>query len=112
MTFTVHDRRPIPEIETTIERLRQLTLDLERIRRGEHPGRRTLASAPTLENWGLVRRAEYCLGGTVYGHPSIKDGRPAVTSALWVLAPTLGYARTLSRFYAIGKSRNATEILR
>lgn len=103
MTFLIYDRRPVPEIGPDIERLRSLVADLERIRRGEHPGRRTLAQAPILDNWRMTERPEFCLTGHVRGHPDIGEGRQAITSPLWVLAPSLGYARTLSRFYVLGE---------
>ncbi|CAM5391383.1 hypothetical protein AFEL58S_01883 [Afipia felis] len=103
MTFLIHDRRPVPEIGPEIERLRRLVADLERIHHGNYPGRRTLATAPILENWRMTQRPEFCLTGDVRGHPDIGDGRRAITSPLWALAPSLGYVRTLSRFYVLGK---------
>lgn len=103
MTFLIYDRRPVPEIGPEIERLRRLVSDLERIHHGNHPGRRTLATAPILENWRMAQRPEFCLTGDVRGHPDIGDGRTAVTSPLWVLAHDLRYARTLNRFYVLGE---------
>ena len=35
--------------------------------------------------------------------PTIRDGGQGLTTGLWVLAPALGYARTISRFYALGQ---------
>lgn len=103
MTFLIRDRRPTPEIGPEIDRLRDLVDDLERICRGEHPGRRRLAEAPVIENWGMAHRLEFCLTGHVLGHPIIGDGKESITSPLWVFAPDLGYARTLSRLYALGE---------
>ncbi|WP_046868069.1 hypothetical protein [Microvirga massiliensis] len=97
MMITIRDRRPVSELDDRIERLRDLAQDLERIRRGEHPGRRTLAGAPLLEDWSLATSLEHCLTGTMHGHPTVGDGRNGVTSSLWVFAPALGYARTFSR---------------
>lgn len=103
MTFFIYDRRPVPEIGPEIERLRRLVADLERIHHGNHPGRRTLVTAPILENWRMAQRPEFCLTGDVRGHPDIGAGRTAATSPLWVLAPDLRYARTLTRFYVLGE---------
>ncbi|WP_046869232.1 DUF6634 family protein [Microvirga massiliensis] len=107
MMITIRDRRPVPELDDRIERLRNLAQDLERIRRGEHPGRRTLAGAPLLEDWSLTTCLEHCLTGTMHGHPTVGDGRKGVTSGLWVFAPALGYARTLSRLYALGRRHDS-----
>ena len=103
MTFLIHDRRPVPEIGPEIDRLRNLADDLERICRGDHPSHSMLAGAPILENWTMAQRPETCLAGCVSGHPNIGNDRCAITSPLWAFAPTLGYARTLSRFYVLGE---------
>lgn len=39
----------------------------------------------------------------MFNHPTIGDGRQGVTTGLWVLAPNLGYARTITRLYALGR---------
>jgi hypothetical protein len=39
----------------------------------------------------------------MFNHPTIADGRQGITTGLWVLAPALGYARTVTRFYALGR---------
>ncbi|MEH2469257.1 hypothetical protein V1281_001491 [Nitrobacteraceae bacterium AZCC 2161] len=103
MTYLIKDRSPVPELDAEINRLRELLRDLERVRSGQHPGRRILADAPILANWEVTVRPEPCLTGIVHGHPRIKNQRPAITTQLWLLAPMLGYARTLSRFYALGE---------
>lgn len=103
MLYPFNDRRPFADIATDIERLRSLVRDLECIRRGEHPDDATLADAPALHDWSLARRPEACLAGTMLGHPKIPDGQPGVTSGVWFLAPNLGYARSLTRFYALGR---------
>lgn len=103
MTYLIKDRSPVPELDIEINRLRELLRDLENIRVGQHPGQRMLADAATLDNWEVTVRPEPCLTGVIHGHPRIEDGRSAITTELWLLAPTLGYARTLSRFYALGR---------
>ncbi|MGM5035013.1 DUF6634 family protein [Tardiphaga sp. 803_E3_N1_3] len=103
MASLIKDRSPSPQLDVEINLLRELLRDLERVRVGQHPGRQVLDDAPVLENWKVTVRTEPCLTGIVRGHPRIQDRRSAITSQLWLLAPELGYARTLSRFYALGE---------
>lgn len=103
MLYPFHDRRPFAEIATDIERLRNLIHDLECIRRGDHPDDATLHGAPVLHDWGLAHRPEACLAGAMHGHPEIADGQPGMTTGVWFIAPHLGYARSLSRFYVLGR---------
>lgn len=107
--FILHDNSPLPEIKREIDRLQNLLQDLTRAKSGQHPSSQTIANAPALDNWQVQFRPEPCLVGTVHGHPHIQDGHFSMTSGVWLLAPTLGYARTLSRVYALGRpasSRN------
>ena len=103
MLYRFNDKRPFSDIEPDLERLRSLIRDLERIHRGKHPDLERLAEAPTLHGWGVGRRAEACLVGTMIGHPKIADGSIGATSGLWLVAPGLGYARSLNRFYRLGQ---------
>jgi hypothetical protein len=97
------DCRPVPQLALEVERLRRLAEDLNRIGEGEHPDERALAQAPTINDWGWAERPEMSLFGKVYRHPTIADGRQARTSDVWFVAPALGYARTLNRFYNLGR---------
>lgn len=110
MLYRSHERRPFPDLQPDIERLQGLVRDLERIRLGEHPDAAALAVAPILDGWSLAKRSEACLVGRVTGHPKIDDGRVAVTSGLWMLAPALGYARSLNRFYRLGQPTESCTI--
>lgn len=107
MIAILNSQQPSAELEFEIERLRRLADDLDDIRHGRHPGRKTLEHGPTIEGWCLAARPTACLTGRVSGHPHAKEGGIVVTTDLWVIAPTLGYARTLSRFYALGKPGGA-----
>jgi hypothetical protein len=44
--------------------------------------------------------------GRMTGHPTCV-GSLSITSGLWVLAPEFGWARTLSRFYRLGRPHGA-----
>jgi hypothetical protein len=103
MPFIIKNAGPAPQIEAEIIRLRGLLRDLEDIRRGKHPDKAALASCPKIHDWQGITRPDPCLTGIMFNHPRIGDGRQGLTTGLWVLAPTLGYARTLSRFYALGQ---------
>lgn len=101
--FIINDRSPIPEIAFEIERLRGLLNDLDRARIGRHPNRQAIADAPLLDNWEMTYRPEPCIVGTMRGHPTVEDGHTGMTSGVWLVAPAFGYARTLSRIYALGR---------
>ncbi len=83
----------------TIERLRTLADDLEAVADGR------VAERPitTLMNsWSFATRPAPCLVGHAFGHPSIDDGRRALTSEVYYVDPSLRLARTLSRWYKLG----------
>ncbi len=95
-----------------VSRLRGLVQALDDIRRGRHPDRTVLDGSPKLHDWQVIRRPDPCLTGIMFNHPRITDGRPGLTTGLWVLAPDLGYARTMSRTYALGRpAAAATDVL-
>lgn len=98
----IHQDGPAPQLQSHITRLKSLVADLEAIAKGNHPSRDVLSEAPLLNGWRQTLRPEPCLTGIVEGHPGIRDLRPALTTGVWALAPSLGYARTLGRFYALG----------
>lgn len=102
MTIIV-DRTGASEfIADEIERLERLLADLKRIQHLEFPTANELDAAPIIDYWAQATRAEPCLVGYVHGHPRL-DSRLAMTSGLWVMAKELGWARTLSRFYRLGR---------
>jgi hypothetical protein len=103
MTFIIDKNGPAPELESEIRRLRGLVHALEDIRRGRHPDKAALTFFPKITSWRTIPRPDPCLTGVMFNHPTIADGRQGVTTGLWVLAPALGYARTVTRFYALGR---------
>lgn len=103
MTFIIKNDGPAPELESEIHRLRGLVQALVDIRRGRHPDKAAQGSFPKIQNWQAVTRPDPALTGIMFNHPRIADGRQGITTGLWVLAPALGYARTASRFYALGR---------
>lgn len=109
MIYMSTDRRPVPELAPETQRLRGLLADLERIQAGHHPDEVDLANAPTIDNWCIAERRTIALAGAVNKHPTIPNGRSVCTSDLWFIAPALGYARTLNRFYALGSRHHLSD---
>ena len=85
-----------------IARLESLTADLEQLALGRLPSPEAVAAAPLIDCWAQGLRSEPCLIGQMQGHPLCR-GPVSVTSGLWVWAPELGWARTLSRFSRLGR---------
>lgn len=106
--FVITEDRPLNDtlITCEIERLLRLVTDLQAIRDGRGPTAATLSDAPILDHWTPWVRPARCLAGYATDHPLLPGtGRPIVTSDLWVLAEDQGWARTLSRWYRLGRSR-------
>jgi hypothetical protein len=92
-------------VEAEIARLESLLVDLRRLRAGGHPSRAELAAAPSIDQWTMERRAVPCLVGLIQGHPGLPAMSFSATSDVWILDDQRGYARTLSRIYALGLRR-------
>ena len=90
-----------PQFAETARRIHNLSRDLRLFEELKAPTMTEFVDAPVLENWCTVDRAEPALAGVVTGHPLLGDRR-IVTSGLYLLDPTMGYARTLSRWYRLG----------
>lgn len=88
-----------------IERLKALCLDLEWLRAGVLPSIENLEDAPLLDKYEITLRDVPALKGRVVAHPIIGTAT-ALTSELRVMAPDLGWARTMSRFYRLGSPRD------
>jgi hypothetical protein len=103
-------REGVAELAECAWRLEKLASDLRRFQCGWLPSSDELEHAPLLDPYAVMTRPALRLVGGNHGHPLLK-GAMIGTSELWVLAPELGWARTLSRFYRLGrplgeKSRN------
>jgi len=109
--FTITAARPLNLADATleIERLQRLAVDLMSIRDGRGPTEADLADAPFLEGWSRERRPAFCLVGRAFGHPRLTGaGQPVMTSDLWVLNEEQGWARTISRWYRLGRPLSVT----
>lgn len=87
-----------------VDRLVALVADIERVRRGVPPEEMAGDAAPLLDRWILAQRIVPCLAGLSTGHPRIVgQGRLIGTSDLWLLSEDQNWARTLSRWYRLGR---------
>ena len=87
----------------TIDACRRLADDLEYLIAHGRPADAALLNAPLLDQWRHVLAPSAALAGIVDGHPLLRDGRPAVTSNLFAIAPAAGFARTWNRWYRLGR---------
>lgn len=90
-----------------IDRLEVLVNDLRRIQMRKLPTSEQLESAPIIDNWCEHVRSEPCLIGIVHDHPRL-GSRLVATSSMWAWSPTLGWARSYSRFYRLGRPAGLT----
>ncbi|QRM56891.1 hypothetical protein F3Y30_11350 [Sinorhizobium sp. BG8] len=81
-----------------IEDLRKLACDLESVDGCVQAPSPSVA----INSWSLARRTVPCLIGRPIGHPSIRDGKQALSSELFYFDPERGIARTMSRWYRLG----------
>ncbi|WP_274629028.1 DUF6634 family protein [Arvimicrobium flavum] len=95
---------PRVEFACEMERLAALVADMERIHRGVPPEAMAGVDAPVLDRWVLAMRTVPCLAGLSTGHPElVGENRLIGTSALWLLSKDHAWARTLSRWYRLGR---------
>ncbi len=87
-----------------VDRLLALAADLERVRRGVPPEAMADEEAPILDRWIFAQRIVPSLAGLSTGHPQlVGQGRLIGTSDLWLLSEDRAWARTLSRWYRLGR---------
>jgi hypothetical protein len=91
------------EILDLADSLERLAADLRRLVSGEAPTAADLDEAPLLDRYALAVRSEPCLGGIATGHPHIETGHRIFTSGIYAISESEGWARSLSRFYKLGK---------
>lgn len=90
--------------ETSLNRIRALAADMERIGQGTPVEELVGGPSPLLDQWSISERPAGCLVGLASGHPLLAgEDRPIMTSDLWLVSADLKWARTLSRWYRLGK---------
>lgn len=87
-----------------LARLAALVSDMEAIGRGVSPKELAGVEAPLLDRWTLGYRPIQCLLGHSTGHPLLPgEDRTICTSDLWLISEGYEWARTLSRWYRLGR---------
>jgi hypothetical protein len=105
MTIIVGPRGADPgELRNEIARLEALGADLQEILDGRMPSAEYLAPSPLIDDFYLGIVPRLCIVGHAHGHPLLGT-RKIVTSEVKAYAPELGWARTHSRFYRLGRPR-------
>jgi len=90
--------------EFEFARLASLVADMEALRRGALPDGLLDVEPPVLEHWKKAVRPIPCLAGLSFGHPRlVGSGRPIITSDVWLISADESWARTLSRWYRLGR---------
>ena len=101
--------RSLQAIRAEVDRLEQLAADLEMVS-GTVPFSadqmlvRAYPAAPILDEWRVAVRPVVCLVGLSTGHPRLPgDRRSIVTSEIFLISEELGWARSFSRWYRLGR---------
>ncbi|MCV3243094.1 DUF6634 family protein [Mesorhizobium sp. ZC-5] len=95
---------PSAELAREMARLAALFADMESIHRGLPPEVMAGDDAPVLDRWVLAKRGVPCLAGLSTGHSTlVGENRLISTSELWLLSKDRSWARTLSRWYRLGR---------
>jgi hypothetical protein len=95
--------RPVDNVllMSEIDRLQRLVTDLMLLGNGHLS---VSDNAPILDYWVRTSRSAPCLAGEVSDHPLLPgNGRLIMTSDVFVIAEDAGCARTLSRWYRLGR---------
>lgn len=102
--FGRRDGERDPSFDFQLRRLSALVVDFERVRDGASPEILAHGRTPILDRWALALRPTPCLAGLSTGHPSLPgENREIGTSAIWLMSQDRTWARTLSRWYQLGR---------
>lgn len=92
-----------PRFTVDQARLVALLSDMDWLRAGVRP-EHLAVGAPLLDSWTIGYRPASCLVGLSTGHPLLPgDGRQIATSDLILMSQDHSWARTLSRWYRLGR---------
>ncbi|WP_193175442.1 DUF6634 family protein [Oricola nitratireducens] len=110
VTFRRYDEQD-PIFHREFERLSALVADMDAISRGLLPEELVEGEAPLLDRWMVASRIIPCLAGLSTGHPLLPgDNRMIGTSDLWLMSEDRTWARTLSRWYRLGRPAGQTDL--
>ena len=93
-----------PSFDLDLAKLSSLVADMQALQRGRMPEELAGDEVPLLDRWIFGSRLAPCLKGLASGHPRlIGEDRAIYTSELWLLSEDRSWARTLSRWYRLGR---------
>lgn len=101
MVIFIDRQGPDHNICREIEKTEGLLVDLKRFSKSKFPTQQELEMAPLIDNYIIAPRSVRALSGRAYDHPRLGP-TSVLTTELWAIAPSLGWARTWSRFYRLG----------
>ena len=104
VTFYPGKREQGERFESEFRRLSVLVADMSALLGGVSPEDLTDGEAPVLDHWVVAHRPIPCLAGLSSGHPRLLGtGRTIATSDLWLMSTDQSWARSLSRWYRLGR---------
>ncbi|MCO5081599.1 MAG: hypothetical protein M9955_08060 [Rhizobiaceae bacterium] len=104
MKFNPGEREQGERFEYEFGRLSALLADMTAVRGGVSPENLTDGEPPFLDGWVMANRPIPCLVGLSSGHPRLfGTRRPIATSDLWLMSADNSWARSLSRWYRLGR---------
>jgi len=98
-------------LEAETARLKRLAADMERVLAGILPEAIVTEESPLLDRWILGNTLAPCLVGLSTGHPTLIGANRAIaTSNVWLMSDDMTWARTLSRWYRLGRPAERTNL--
>lgn len=92
-------------------KLDELVADMKALRDGSLPEELAGVEPPTLDRWAPALGHKLYLVGLSTGHPKlVGENRLISTSELMLVSEDHTYARTLSRWYRLGREVSRTEL--
>ncbi len=103
LLFNQHSE-PDTDFERDFLRFSSLVADMDHIRHGVPPVTMAGDDAPLLDRWLLGNVLTPALVGLSTGHPALPGtNRPIATSQVFLMSADMSWARTLSRWYRLGR---------
>lgn len=100
-----------PAFDRLLGKLDGLVVDMKALRDGRSPLELGGADAPILDRWALQFGNNLFLVGLSTGHPKlVGEDRLISTSELFLVSEDQAWARTLSRWYRLGREVSRTEL--
>jgi hypothetical protein len=100
-----------PGFEKLLRKLESLVADMKALRDGSLPEELAGVEPPILDRWAPAFGNNVFLVGLSTGHPKlIGENRLISTSELMLVSEDQAWARTLSRWYRLGREVSRTEL--